>query len=78
MLEGGVLEDGLDDRVAAREVGGLGGGGDAGEEGVGLLLAVRPRETALAHSFSEYSLPLAADSAETSLRTTSMPARAQE
>ncbi|CAM5239062.1 hypothetical protein SHIRM173S_07902 [Streptomyces hirsutus] len=39
---------------------------------------VRPRETALAHSFSEYALPLAAASGVTSFRTTSMPARAHE
>lgn len=39
---------------------------------------VRPRLTALAQIASEYALPFAADSAETSLRTTSMPARAQE
>ncbi len=39
---------------------------------------VRPRESALSSSFSEYALPFAAASAVTSLRTTSMPARAQE
>lgn len=43
-----------------------------------LASVVRPRESALSSSFSEYALPLAAASAVTSLRTTSMPARAQE
>ena len=37
-----------------------------------------PREMALSSSFSEYALPRSADSAETSLSTTSMPERAQE
>ena len=37
-LERRVLEDGLDDQVAAGEVGRVGGRGDAGEQLVGLLL----------------------------------------
>ncbi|GAA3037776.1 hypothetical protein GCM10020000_14740 [Streptomyces olivoverticillatus] len=78
VLERRVLEDGLDDGVAPGEVGDVPGGG--------VILAssssrsrsvVRPLATALASRPSEYALPRAACSAETSLSTTSMPARAQ-
>ncbi len=43
-----------------------------------LASVVRPRDSALASSFSLYALPLAAASVVTSLRTTSIPALAQE
>ena len=44
-LDGGVLEDRLDHEVAAGERGVVGGGGDAGEDGVALLGVVRLRLT---------------------------------
>lgn len=59
VLERGVLEDRLDHRVAAREVGHLAGGVIRARSASRSASVVRPRETALASSFSEYALPLA-------------------